>query len=163
MGPDVLVDIQVASAVASVPDESEMQSWVAEVVQELAVERECEVSIRIVDEEESRALNRQYRDIDKATNVLSFSAGSELPADLTPGLPYLLGDIVICGPIVEREAKAQHKDAAAHWAHLLVHGTLHLLGHDHEAEAQAEVMESIETRILARWGVADPYAPRSAT
>jgi probable rRNA maturation factor len=153
----VSVDIQVASTATSVPEESEIRSWIADVVRELEVDCECEVSIRIVDEEEGRALNKRFRDINQATNVLSFPSGQELLADQTPDLPHLLGDIVICGPIVEREAHAQHKSAAAHWAHLLVHGTLHLLGHDHEADAQAAEMESIETRILARRGVSDPY------
>lgn len=158
MDAGVSVDVQMASAVASVPDESEILSWVAEVISELAVERECEMSIRIVDEEEGRELNKQYRDMDKATNVLSFPADSDTLGKLPPDLPCSLGDIVICGPIVEREAAAQHKDASAHWAHLLVHGTLHLLGYDHEADAEAMAMEAIETRILKRRGVRDPYA-----
>lgn len=157
MHPGVSVDVDVASSVTSVPDESEIQSWVADAIRELAVKRDCEVSIRIVDEEEGRELNKRYRNIDKATNVLSFPSDEESPIVLTPGVPYLLGDIVICGPIVEREAAAQNKAPAAHWAHLLVHGTLHLLGHDHTIHSEAEVMEAIETRILERRGVKDPY------
>ncbi len=157
MDPNVSVDVQVASTVSSVPDESEIQSWVAEVVRELALDREYEVSIRIVDEAEGRDLNKRYRNIDKATNVLSFPSDGELLADVIPEFPCLLGDIVICGPIVEREADAQQKSPAAHWAHLLVHGTLHLLGHDHETDADAEAMEALEARILRRRGVSDPY------
>ena len=157
MNHSVSVDIQQASTAGSVPEESEIQSWVAETVRELRVGSDCEVSIRIVDEEEGRDLNKRYRDIDKATNVLSFPADNGTLAELAPDIPCLLGDIVICGPIVEREAAAQQKPPAAHWAHMLVHGTLHLLGHDHKDEAQAAQMEAIETRILERRGVRDPY------
>ena len=158
LGRGVSVDVQLASTVTSVPDETEMHSWIAEVLRELAVDQECEVSVRIVDEAESRELNKRFREIDKATNVLSFPSEFGLNADLAPDLPRMLGDIVICGPVVEREAIAQHKAPATHWAHLLVHGTLHLLGHDHEEDAEAAEMESIETRILERRGVRDPYS-----
>ena len=102
-------------------------------------------------------MNNQYRRQDKATNVLSFPAvgmgQSNLPAELSQSL----GDIVICGPVVEREAAEQNKDIASHWAHLLVHGALHLLGYDHETDADADVMEKLETRILAARGIDDPY------
>jgi len=158
MRANVSIDIQVASVVGSVPGETEMQSWVQDVIMELAVPGKCEVSIRIVDEEEGRELNKQYRDIDTATNVLSFPANNEILGSPPPQLPCSLGDIVICGPIVEREAADQHKEINAHWAHLLVHGTLHLLGHDHEADDEAEEMEAIETRILGKRGIGDPYA-----
>jgi len=158
MDASVSVDVQVASAVTSVPDENEIQTWVAEAISELAVDRKCEVSVRIVDEEEGRDLNMRYRDMDRATNVLSFPVDSDTLGNLPPDLPVSLGDIVICGPVVEREAADQHKEIAAHWAHLFVHGTLHLLGHDHEMDAEAVEMEAIETRILRRCGVGDPYA-----
>lgn len=158
MSAVVSVDIQVASTVGNVPSEAAMQSWVQEVINELSVAGDCEVSIRVVDEEEGRELNKQYRDKDQATNVLSFPADEATIASLPADLPQLLGDIVICSPVVEKEASAQRKTTASHWAHLLVHGTLHLLGHDHENDADAEAMEAIETRILRRRGVADPYA-----
>jgi probable rRNA maturation factor len=158
MSAVVSVDVQNAIASDSVPSDSVMQSWVQEVIDELAVADECEVSIRIVDEEEGRELNKQYRDKDGATNVLSFPAENTAIVNLPPGLPQLLGDIVICGPVVEREAADQQKEIESHWAHLVVHGTLHLLGHDHEEEGEAEAMEAIETRILGKRGVADPYA-----
>lgn len=158
MSTAVSVDIQVASTVGNVPSETVMQSWVQEVINELSVAGECEVSIRVVDEEEGRELNKQYRDKDSATNVLSFPADDATIVNLPPDLPQLLGDIVICGPVVEREASDQHKAIESHWAHLLVHGTLHLLGHDHEKDVDAEAMEAIETRILAKRGVANPYA-----
>ena len=158
MSAVVSVDVQNAIGSDSVPSHSVMQSWVQEVIDELAVTDECEVSIRIVDEEEGRELNKRYRDKDGATNVLSFPTDNDAIGNPPPGLPQLLGDIVICGPIVEREATDQQKDIASHWAHLLIHGTLHLLGHDHEEAGEAEAMEAIETRILGKRGVANPYA-----
>jgi probable rRNA maturation factor len=163
MNTVVSVDLQVASSVGSVPDESLVQSWVQDVINEMGIRRECEVSIRIVDEQEGHALNLQYRDKDSATNVLSFPVDDQAMLNLPADVPRVLGDIVICGPIVEREAKEQNKQIEFHWAHLLVHGTLHLLGHDHEEDAQAEEMEAIETRILGKRGVADPYIASNCT
>jgi probable rRNA maturation factor len=110
------------------------------------------VSVRIVDTEEGQALNLQYRGRDYATNVLSF------PVELPPGVNLpLIGDLVICAPVVAREAAEQGKKPADHWAHLTIHGTLHLLGYDHIDEAEAETMEALETRVLAGLGIADPY------
>ena len=111
-----------------------------------------EIAIRIVDEPEMRALNARYRRKDCATNVLAF------PAGLPPGIDVpLLGDIVVCAPVVLREAAEQSKAVRAHWAHLLVHGTLHLLGHDHERPRTAAAMEALERRVLATLGFPDPY------
>ena len=152
------MDIQVASAVGSVPVDHDIQTWIEDAVNEVGCDRDREVSVRIVDEVESKVLNHQYRAIDKATNVLSFPADDDAPGFLPPEEPVALGDIVICGPIVEREAAQQRKTKADHWAHLLVHGTLHLLGYDHEVDAEALEMEAIEIRILGRRGVGDPYA-----
>ena len=119
----------------------------------LGKKREAELSLRLVDADEGQALNRDYRGKDYATNVLSF------PAELPPGLKLpLLGDLVLCAPVVAREAAEQGKPLAAHYAHLTVHGVLHLLGYDHMAEAEAERMEAEERRILAGLGIADPYA-----
>ena len=116
----------------------------------------AELSLRIVDRDEIRDLNRRYRGRDKATNVLSF------PADLPPDLPFRhLGDIVICAAVVADEAREQQVDSAAHWAHMVVHGVLHLLGHDHEEDAEAERMETLETRALAQLGWPCPYSPDS--
>ena len=113
--------------------------------------------MRVVDEPEMRALNARYRGKDYATNVLSF------PAELPPGVELpLLGDIVVCAPVVAREAQEQHKRERWHWAHLMVHGTLHLLGHDHERPRQAAGMEAIERRILGALGIADPYQTTAA-
>lgn len=119
--------------------------------------READVAIRLVDEDEGRALNRHYRGKDYATNVLSFPA--ELPEGLPAGfrLP-LLGDLVLCAPVVAREAAEQGKPLNAHYAHLTVHGVLHLLGWDHEDDAEADAMERLEREILAALGIDDPYA-----
>jgi probable rRNA maturation factor len=118
--------------------------------------RAIELSVRYVDSDEGRALNRDYRGKDYATNVLSF------PVELPPGVRSpLLGDLVICAPVVALEALGQDKPLAHHHAHLVVHGVLHLLGMDHErSEAEAEAMEARERTILARLGIPDPYAER---
>ena len=120
--------------------------------------RQADLAIRIVDEAEGRALNRHYRGRDYATNVLSFPA--ELPEGLPPGVRMpLLGDLVICAPVVAREAHEQDKATAAHYAHLTVHGVLHLLGWDHEDSREADAMEQLEREILAALGIDDPYLP----
>ena len=118
--------------------------------------READLAIRIVGEDEGRALNRHYRGKDYATNVLSF------PAERPPGLPKnakfpLLGDLVLCAPVVASEAAAQGKPLAAHYAHLTVHGALHLLGWDHPDAREADCMEQLEREILAGLGIDDPY------
>jgi len=112
----------------------------------------ADLAIRLVDAKEGRALNRHYRGKDYATNVLSFPA--ELPEGVT--LP-LLGDLVICAPVVAREAREQGKRLNAHYAHLTIHGVLHLLGLNHEDEREALVMEQIERELLAGLGISDPY------
>jgi len=118
--------------------------------------READLAIRLVGAREGRALNRHYRGKDYATNVLSFPA--ELPEGLPKGVKLpLLGDLVLCGPVVAREAKEQGKPLAAHYAHLTVHGCLHLLGWDHEDPHEAEAMEQLEREILAGLGLPDPY------
>jgi probable rRNA maturation factor len=121
--------------------------------------READLAIRLVAEDEGLALNRHYRGKDYATNVLSF------PADMADGVTLpdgvrmpLLGDLVLCAPVIEREAREQGKDLRAHYAHLTVHGTLHLLGWDHGDDREAECMEQLEREILAGLGISDPYA-----
>jgi probable rRNA maturation factor len=144
------VDIQNASDVAFTPSEQDFLNWVTIATHDK--KPNAEVSIRIVDKLESQALNKQYRGIDKPTNVLSFPA--EFPEGVD--IPFL-GDIVICAPIVELEAKAQNKTLAAHWAHMIIHGVLHLLGCDHIEDDEAEVMEALEIQYLAQLGIASPY------
>ncbi|HEV7164553.1 MAG TPA: rRNA maturation RNase YbeY [Gammaproteobacteria bacterium] len=149
----VVLSVENASRESGVPAEADLRRWVDAA---LAGRRaEAELSIRIVDEVEGAALNATYRHKQGATNVLSFAA--ELPA----GVPLpMLGDLVICAPVVVREAREQGKPAEAHWAHLVVHGCLHLLDFDHETEIQAAEMESLERNILAGMGYPDPYTPR---
>jgi probable rRNA maturation factor len=126
-----------------------------------ADESSFELTVRVVDESEGRALNRQFREVDRATNVLAFPAGEdEYAAARGDAGARPLGDLVICGAVVRREAQEQGKTHADHWCHLLVHGTLHLLGYDHEDDRQAAEMESLETRILAELGIEDPYRDR---
>ncbi|MGI9302380.1 MAG: rRNA maturation RNase YbeY [Gammaproteobacteria bacterium] len=139
------------SGVSFVPPEEDFRRWAGAALSEH--DTDAELGIRIVDEEESQALNRQYRGKDKPTNVLSF------PAELPDGIDHpLLGDLVICAPVMSREADEQGKDSAAHWAHLVIHGVLHLLGYDHQQDAAAHDMERLEIQILAGLGYPDPYA-----
>ena len=138
---------------AGIPAAASFRRWVEAALRGAKRRKPVELAIRIVDADEGRALNRDYRGKDYATNVLSF------PAELPPGVQLpLLGDLAICAPVVQREALEQGKRAKDHWAHLTVHGVLHLLGYDHIADDEAETMEALETRILAGLGIADPYA-----
>ena len=138
---------------SGVPASASFRLWVAAALQGAKRRQPSELSIRIVDTAEGLALNRDYRGKDYATNVLSF------PVELPPGVKLpLIGDLAICAPVVLREAAEQHKAPRDHWAHLTVHGVLHLLGYDHIKDDEAEVMESLETRILAGLGITDPYA-----
>ena len=146
------VDIQSASAEPT-PDEEDLQRWITAAMAAAGTRaQDSEICVRLVDTEEMTQLNRDYRGKDGPTNVLSF------PCDLPPEaqLP-LLGDIVICAPVVRREAAEQHKTLAAHWAHMAVHGTLHLQGYDHVSDQQAEEMESLEINLLHQLGFANPY------
>ena len=138
---------------AGIPSSASFRRWVDAALRGARRRKATELSIRIVDADDGRELNRDYRGKDYATNVLSFEA--DLPPELK--LP-LVGDMVICAPVVAREAAEQGKRPSDHWAHLTVHGTLHLLGYDHIVAAEAEAMEALETRILAGLGIADPYA-----
>ena len=158
-GP-VRLDVAVGYAVPrkGVPAAVSFRKWVAAALEGRI--READLAIRIVGSREGRALNRHYRGKDYATNVLSFPA--ELPEGLPEGVRMpLLGDLVICAPVVAREAKEQRKPLAAHYAHLTVHGALHLLGWDHDNDVEAEAMEQLEREILAGLGVDDPYRMES--
>lgn len=138
---------------AGVPSSASFRTWVVATLAAARRRRASELSLLIVDEAQGRQLNLDYRGRDYATNVLSF------PAELPPGIRApLLGDIVICAPVVLREAGQHGKRPRDHYAHLTVHGVLHLLGHKHEAEDEAERMEMLETAILRGFGIADPYA-----
>jgi probable rRNA maturation factor len=148
------VDIQRACTHAA-PAGDDMRDWIKAALENQL--EEAEVSLRLVDEAEMSALNLRYRDQDTSTNVLSFPA--DLPAELQHPL---LGDIVICPVVVAREAAEQHKTSPQHWAHMLVHGSLHLLGYDHITAADAEIMESLETTILQSLGWPCPYGGHPA-
>ncbi|ALN92569.1 MULTISPECIES: rRNA maturation RNase YbeY [Lysobacter] len=148
------VTINYALPRKGLPAAASFRKWVAAALKGRI--READLAIRIVDSKEGRSLNRHYRARDYATNVLSFPA--ELPEGLPKGVKLpLLGDLVICAPVVAREAREQRKALNEHYAHLTVHGTLHLLGWDHEDEREAECMEQLEREILASLGIADPY------
>lgn len=150
------ISVGYATARAGVPSARSFRRWIDAALRHCSAEPELALAVQLVDAEQGRALNLEYRQRDYATNVLSF------PAVLPPGMPSLpgprqLGDLVICAPVVAREAAEQHKSLKAHYAHLSVHGVLHLLGHDHQEELQAQTMEALEVQILATLGVADPY------
>ncbi|MFZ7306094.1 rRNA maturation RNase YbeY [Avibacterium avium] len=153
---DVIVDLQIAVENSeNLPTEQQFQQWATAAVQ--AENLQPEITIRVVDEAESQSLNATYRDKDYPTNVLSFPF--ECPEEVE--LP-LLGDLVICRQVVEREAQEQGKPLMAHWAHMVVHGCLHLLGYDHIEDDEAEEMESLETEIMQDLGFADPYLAEKA-
>ncbi len=148
------IDIQSATT-ESVPDEDDIRRWISATLSGRR-EQDTEISLRLVDSEEMAALNQGYRGKNGPTNVLSFP--SDLPIDL--GLP-LLGDIVICAPVVRDEAAQQGKTLEAHWAHMTVHGTLHLLGYDHIEDDEDTLMEGLETEILAALDF--PFPDRGST
>jgi len=146
----VILDLQLACADENhLPAESDFQRWLEAAV--TPFQPESEVTIRLVDEAESNELNLTYRGKDKPTNVLSF------PFEAPPGIELpLLGDLIICRQVVEQEAAEQGKTVEAHWAHMVVHGTLHLLGYDHIEDEEAEEMEALETEIMLALGYPDP-------
>lgn len=144
-------ELQLCSVARDVPREESIRRW-ADAAFTAASQGDAEVTIRVVDREEGAALNRTFRNGERATNVLSFDYSDD------PHVPSgLLGDIVICAPVVSEEATRQEKDAAAHWAHMVVHGVLHLCGYDHVQDEDAAAMEALEARILSRLGFPDPY------
>jgi len=148
----LIIDYQVASTATDLPTTAQLETWVAAALAEVHIDTPTELTIRVVDADEGQSLNQQYRGRDYATNVLSF------PFDAEIELPVkLLGDLVICSAVVATEAKEQHKALHAHWAHMVVHGTLHLLGYDHIEEQEADAMEALERQIMLHLGYADPY------
>ncbi len=149
----VHIDLTSNSESLQLPSLNELTAWATAAVGQRR--QEVEISLLIVDEAEGAELNRQWRNKSGPTNVLSF------PADLPPELQLpLLGDLIICAPVVEKEALEQKKSLNSHWAHMMIHGTLHLLGFDHIDDDEAEDMESLETGILAQIGYPDPYQDR---
>lgn len=152
------VDVQIACDVAGVPDADAIRDWVRLATEgaDSSSDGATEITVRVVDADEIHALNSLYRHKDKPTNVLSFPAGHI--DGLPEGEPRLLGDVVVCASIVAAEAREQGKEVDQHWGHMLIHGTLHLLGFDHEAEDDAAAMERLEADILGKRGIADPYA-----
>ena len=145
-----IVAVQLASTEAGLPSTAQLLAWAEQALADQ--QPHAEITIRIVDEAEGRALNRQWRQRDYATNVLSFSLRG--PAEIAPDL---LGDLVLCAPVIAAEAAAQGKTLHAHWAHLTIHGVLHLLGHEHQDAVAAATMEARERAILAALGWPDPY------
>jgi probable rRNA maturation factor len=145
------IDIESNSQSQHIPPLADLERWIGAALQSQDFV-DAEVSIYIVDEEEGQELNAQYRGKEYPTNVLSF------PADIAEevGIP-LLGDLVVCAPVVEREAQEQGKTLQAHWAHMLIHGTLHLIGFNHIADDEAETMEALETQIVLGLGYPAPY------
>ena len=153
MSKQLVLAVGYAVPRAGLPAAASFQRWAEAALRGARRRKPAELAIRIVGLDEGRALNRDYRGKDYATNVLSF------PAELPPGIALpLIGDLAICAPVVLREAAEQAKRPRDHWAHLTVHGVLHLLGYDHIDDGEAEAMETLETRILAGLGIADPYA-----
>ncbi|MEM7401361.1 MAG: rRNA maturation RNase YbeY [Pseudomonadota bacterium] len=144
----IKLDVQVASTNADIPEDAQFQLW----ADSFQLSVETSACLRIVDESEVKTLNLKYRQIDKATNVLSFPA--EVPSQVNI---KFLGDIVICAPVVVSEAKEQTKNINDHWAHLLIHGLLHLQGYDHIEENDANKMESLEVEILKSLKIGNPY------
>jgi len=137
------LSVQYASAATNLPTRPQLRRWIR-----VALQREADITLRIVDETEGRELNRKYRGRDYATNVLTF---------VYDDAPVLAGDIVLCAPVVEREAAQQHKDLLAHYAHLTLHAALHLQGFEHENDAQAAKMEAWEIALMLKLRYPDPY------
>lgn len=153
----VIIDVINDSASTNIPGAVQLQTWGDAVLKHLdASDKPVSLGLRIVDEDESAAINLAYRQKDYATNVLSF--GVDIPDEIINSLDEVpLGDLVICASVVAREADAQEKSLPAHWAHMLIHGMLHLHGFDHETDAEALAMETLETQILAELGFENPY------
>jgi len=165
----IFLAVQYASSSRHLPNRAQLRRWFS-----AALKRDARITLRIVDESEGRKLNKDYRGKDYATNVLTFVYDDAEPTPQPPlsgaltdsapdkggwgvALQPLHGDVVICAPVVEKEAAAQHKDLLAHYAHLAIHAALHLQGYEHEDEKDAAVMESLETALMLKLRYPDPY------
>ena len=152
------LELQIASNAKTLPHPSQFREWIS--VALLDEVEETELTIRIVDKEEMTELNEQYRNKKGPTNVLSFIGSMEHEG--TKINDDYLGDIVICAPIIEKEAAENDKELLAHWAHIVIHGALHLLGHDHNKDKEAKTMQQLETKLLAKLGYPPPYGDDAA-
>ncbi|GAA5109402.1 rRNA maturation RNase YbeY [Orbus sasakiae] len=149
----IILDLQIVSENhENLPTEAQINQWLNVILPPFMPN--AELTIRIVDQAESQQLNHTYRQKNKPTNVLSFPFESPVEME-TP----LLGDLIICKQIIEQEAQEQHKSLTSHWAHMIVHGCLHLLGYDHIDDDEAEEMEGLEIEIMAELGFSNPYEP----
>jgi probable rRNA maturation factor len=144
----IRIEVQNITRLKNVPEKKKVTQWARQALRNI---NKTEFTIRIVDEEEMLELNKTWRGIDKTTNVLSFPAGNNSV------VPELLGDIAICAPVIEIEASEQNKTLDAHWAHMVIHGVLHLQGFDHIQDSDAQIMETEEIRILNKLGFTNPY------
>ena len=148
------LDIQIISQSKQLPEQEQFQNWVDAVLNDES--QDAEFVIRIVDEAEMIQFNEQYRDKKGSTNILSF------PFEAPEGIDsHLLGDMLVCAPVVEKEAQQQNKELNHHWAHMIVHGVLHLLGYDHVDDQDAEEMEALEIKILKKIKIKNPYEEKS--
>ena len=151
---EAVVEVQVDATGEHLPQKATIVAWAENTLRHLQ-QGAVEVCVRVVDAEESQRFNRDFRGVDKPTNVLSFELGMDLPVPMMEPRP--LGDLVICLPVVVSEAQAQGKSVHDHFAHMVVHGVLHLSGFDHETEVEAEAMERLEREVLAGMNIGDPY------
>jgi len=146
----ITLDLQIACKNNKIPTENQFQLWVNTALK--PYNKSFELTVRIVELQESQQLNQQYRDKDKPTNVLSF------PFEVPDGIELdLLGDLVVCASVVEQEAQQQNKTIQSHWAHMIIHGCLHLLGYDHISELEAQEMEGLEVKLLSSLNIENPY------
>lgn len=154
----ITLDVQSATAMTT-PTQQDFQRWIEATLRDRS--EPIALCIRLVDEDESQSLNHEFRGKNQPTNVLSFpfAAPEQVPAT---AYDHLLGDLILCAPLVQQEASQQDKAEQHHWAHLTVHGTLHLLGYDHEEPKQAQEMEQMERSILASLNIPDPYQEATA-
>lgn len=159
---NLLLDTQLADELdawpAYLPSAEKLELWASAALNGRTHFNQPELTIRLVETEESQQLNFEYRGKDKPTNVLSF------PFEVPAGIPLqLLGDLIICAPVVQQEAEQQNKTPEAHWAHMVVHGCLHLLGYDHIKDEEAEIMENLEREVMTTLGFSDPYLDDEAS